>query len=291
LIAFDDEGNLLDISDLAPVQGTYVGACGVGEEECHMFTVDVNHFTIYEIDNVAPENQDDVFPSSMSKRGGSSVGVVSANEEEGAIWFAPSGTTSFAAGSTMTTAGGTATSIHAPAAAGSYRLYVIDAAGNVSDESDAVLTVSSSNGGGSSHSSSSSVAGSAGSNGSDDPETIAKWQSLLDSLIAQIKITVRTMILQGKTVPPAMMIYAQDALTAKITKTWSFGMSSEEVRTIQTILAQDAALYPEARITGYFGPATLAAVQRFQVKHGIANPGDAGYGIVGPLTRAKLNGM
>ena len=41
----------------------------------------------------------------------------------------------------MTTAGGTATSITAPTTEGDYRLFVIDAAGNYSSASTAVLTV------------------------------------------------------------------------------------------------------------------------------------------------------
>ena len=41
----------------------------------------------------------------------------------------------------------------------------------------------------------------------------------------------------------------------------------------------------------YFGPATLVAVQKFQVKYGIAKLGDSGYGNVGPLTRSILNGL
>ncbi|MBI4156024.1 MAG: peptidoglycan-binding protein, partial [Candidatus Zambryskibacteria bacterium] len=41
--------------------------------------------------------------------------------------------------------------------------------------------------------------------------------------------------------------------------------------------------------TDYFGPATKAAIQKFQVKYGIANPGDAGYGSFGPKTRAKMS--
>src|SRR5262249_10197034 len=53
----------------------------------------------------------------------------------------PSATTSFSAGSTMTTAGGTATTILAPASVGTYKLFVIDAAGNISSESSATLTV------------------------------------------------------------------------------------------------------------------------------------------------------
>jgi hypothetical protein len=41
----------------------------------------------------------------------------------------------------MTKARGTATTITAPATAGDYKLYVIDAAGNRSDASSATLTV------------------------------------------------------------------------------------------------------------------------------------------------------
>jgi len=41
--------------------------------------------------------------------------------------------------------------------------------------------------------------------------------------------------------------------------------------------------------TGYFGSVTKKSVQAFQDKYGIAGPGDAGYGRVGPKTRAKLN--
>jgi D-alanyl-D-alanine endopeptidase (penicillin-binding protein 7) len=41
-------------------------------------------------------------------------------------------------------------------------------------------------------------------------------------------------------------------------------------------------------LSGYFGPVTRAAVQKFQVAHGIAKAGNTGYGVVGPATRAKL---
>jgi len=71
-------------------------------------------------------------------------------------------------------------------------------------------------------------------------------------------------------------------------KNLSFGMSSEDVRRLQTLLASDKDVYPEGIVSGYFGSLTLKAVERFQVKHGIAGPGTAGYGNVGPKTRAKL---
>ena len=53
LIAKDDFGNSIDKMSLVSTEGIYLGACGVGET-CYTFTIDVNHFTRYEIDNVAP---------------------------------------------------------------------------------------------------------------------------------------------------------------------------------------------------------------------------------------------
>ena len=96
------------------------------------------------VDNTAPTNQNDVFTAAVSKKGGSGITINAANEVGGSVWFAPSTTlttATFTASATMTTAGGTATSILAPANAGSYKLFVIDAAGNVSSGSTVVLTV------------------------------------------------------------------------------------------------------------------------------------------------------
>lgn len=78
----------------------------------------------------------------------------------------------------------------------------------------------------------------------------------------------------------------------------SLGARNESVRSLQEVLNSDSDTQVSASgpgsagsETNYFGPATHAAVQRFQVKHGIAGPGDPGYGFVGPATRAKLNDL
>jgi peptidoglycan hydrolase-like protein with peptidoglycan-binding domain len=60
------------------------------------------------------------------------------------------------------------------------------------------------------------------------------------------------------------------------------------VTRLQAILAKDAALYPERKVTGFFGPATEGAVKRFQAKNGIAKEGAPGYGTVGPRTGSAL---
>ena len=69
------------------------------------------------------------------------------------------------------------------------------------------------------------------------------------------------------------------------------GSSKSQVKQLQQLLSQDATLYPEQLVTGYFGPATDRALKRFQERYTIARPGDEGYGLVGPKTRAKLNSL
>ncbi|MFY1690466.1 RICIN domain-containing protein [Plantactinospora sp. WMMB782] len=68
-----------------------------------------------------------------------SVPIRSSGDATRTVWLAPAGTTSFAAGPTMTSASGTATSIAVPTTAGEYRLYVLDAQGNRSAESRSIV--------------------------------------------------------------------------------------------------------------------------------------------------------
>lgn len=63
------------------------------------------------------------------------------------------------------------------------------------------------------------------------------------------------------------------------------------VERLQKILAKDKTIYPEGLATGYFGPATLRAVQAFQKKNAIVSTGTpetTGYGAVGPKTAKAL---
>jgi peptidoglycan hydrolase-like protein with peptidoglycan-binding domain len=68
--------------------------------------------------------------------------------------------------------------------------------------------------------------------------------------------------------------------------------TGNQVSALQRFLASDSTLYPEGEITGYFGPATQRAVQRFQARYGIVSsgtPSSTGYGSVGALTRAVID--
>ncbi|TSC84574.1 MAG: hypothetical protein G01um101417_105 [Parcubacteria group bacterium Gr01-1014_17] len=85
------------------------------------------------------------------------------------------------------------------------------------------------------------------------------------------------------------------AVSAVFTRTLSIGANSTDVKRLQQLLNTD----PDTRImesgvgspgneTSYFGSLTTKAIQKFQVKYGVARSGDAGYGNLGPKTRAKL---
>ncbi len=70
----------------------------------------------------------------------------------------------------------------------------------------------------------------------------------------------------------------------KFTKSLRRGIKDRDVERLQEFLAQYPDIYPEGLVTGYFGPLTERAVQRFQKKNGIDT-----VGVVGPQTRAKIN--
>lgn len=92
----------------------------------------------------------------------------------------------------------------------------------------------------------------------------------------------------------ALMVMVPAVLSAEalaITRTLSLGSRGDEVSALQTLLAGDPIIYPEGLVTGYFGPLTRAAIQRFQASEGIVWNGDetsTGLGLVGPRTRAAL---
>ena len=62
------------------------------------------------------------------------------------------------------------------------------------------------------------------------------------------------------------------------------GMSSEEVRRLQQLLASDSEIYPEGLVTGYFGGLTRQALMRLQQRHRLVATGE-----VDEVTREVLN--
>lgn len=76
-----------------------------------------------------------------------------------------------------------------------------------------------------------------------------------------------------------------------LTRTLRNGNSGNDVSRLQIFLALDPAIYPEGKVTGYFGLLTEAALKRWQTRVGIVSsgtPSTTGYGVAGPRTRAAL---
>ncbi|MEI7719609.1 MAG: peptidoglycan-binding domain-containing protein [bacterium] len=78
---------------------------------------------------------------------------------------------------------------------------------------------------------------------------------------------------------------AAATLCVALTHALYFGVT--DVRTNGEVLKLQVTL--GVMPSGYFGPLTKAAVQRWQVAHNLAAPGMVGYGVVGPKTRATLS--
>jgi peptidoglycan hydrolase-like protein with peptidoglycan-binding domain len=70
-----------------------------------------------------------------------------------------------------------------------------------------------------------------------------------------------------------------------INRQLQYGMTGSDVGTLQTFLLRDSTIYT-GPVTNYFGPATRAAVIRFQIAHGLS-----AVGRVGPQTLALINQM
>ena len=71
------------------------------------------------------------------------------------------------------------------------------------------------------------------------------------------------------------------------------GIQGDDVKTLQALLIGKGYLSPTS-ITGFFGPLTKQAVQKFQCEQGIVCSGTeatTGYGVMGAKTRARLQAL
>ncbi|PIP73507.1 MAG: hypothetical protein COW88_01790 [Candidatus Lloydbacteria bacterium CG22_combo_CG10-13_8_21_14_all_47_15] len=85
------------------------------------------------------------------------------------------------------------------------------------------------------------------------------------------------------------------AVSPVFTAALGLGQAGTDVKRLQQLLNSDtdtiissSGVGSPGNETDYFGSLTEKAVQKFQVKYGVAGTGDPGYGFVGPKTRAKF---
>lgn len=121
--------------------------------------------------------------------------------------------------------------------------------------------------------------------------TIEQLQAQITALQAQITVLLQQLDSSSgstKSIAPVSC--------PRFTYNFYLGMEDNDtegqITELQKILAVDSEVYPEALITGYYGPFTEQAVRRYQKKHSIVSSGSpdtTGYGVVGPATRARLS--
>ncbi|MEK7509777.1 MAG: peptidoglycan-binding protein, partial [Patescibacteria group bacterium] len=89
---------------------------------------------------------------------------------------------------------------------------------------------------------------------------------------------------------PANTTVSYNGTCPIIKRLLTLGAKGEDVSALQRYLTETGD-YTYGQTTGYFGPVTQAAVQRYQARNGIVSsgtPDSTGYGAVGPRTRAAI---
>ncbi len=107
----------------------------------------------------------------------------------------------------------------------------------------------------------------------------------LKSLMTRKPLTLKTVFVPTLMLALLALPLSSSAATF-LTSDLQVGSRGAQVSELQLFLAADASIYPEAKVTGYFGMLTKAAVMRFQARYGISTVGR-----VGPQTRAKINAL
>jgi peptidoglycan hydrolase-like protein with peptidoglycan-binding domain len=82
----------------------------------------------------------------------------------------------------------------------------------------------------------------------------------------------------------AMVITPSISSALTLTRQLQVGKSGADVTALQTFLAQDRVIYPQGKVTGYFGFLTKSAVSNFQSRNNLTADG-----ISGARTNAVIN--
>ena len=98
--------------------------------------------------------------------------------------------------------------------------------------------------------------------------TASSTSSHIADLLAQLaKLTAIFNDLKAK-------LFGVQAQIAEVKAGLHEGVSGEEVKSIQDLLASDPTIYPSGLKTGFFGPMTVAAIKKFQAKNGLEVTGE-----------------
>lgn len=127
--------------------------------------------------------------------------------------------------------------------------------------------------------------------------TVDELRAQIEQLIAQINALQGQLgapvINPGTPIPvPGGVVAPPGSVQCPfISRSLKLGSEGDDVARLQRFLALDRSIYPEAIVSGHYGPLTAAAVKRFQCKNKIVcdgTPEATGYGVTGPRTAALL---
>lgn len=105
----------------------------------------------------------------------------------------------------------------------------------------------------------------------------------------QTRAKIAEIFAQSAVSTPTPAASAAPGASALPSRVMNPGERSDEVKLLQQALAGDKEIYPEGTVSGFYGPATVRALQNFQLKYGIiTNLTDQGSGRYGPKTKAKF---
>lgn len=93
--------------------------------------------------------------------------------------------------------------------------------------------------------------------GNAQARTVEETLSMIQALMAQIE----TLQKQLSTIQGEVKSLLREGLKE--------GMTDEDIGKLQELLATDPTIYPEGRVTKFFGPLTKEAVKRLQARHGL----------------------
>jgi hypothetical protein len=110
-----------------------------------------------------------------------------------------------------------------------------------------------------------------------------------DDLIAALEAQIKDLLAQIEAFKQRQYEEAIASHPIVFTMALQYGSRNDQVVLLQDLLKRLGLFPAETVSNGKFGPATLKAVQTFQVEYNIAAPGAPGYGYVGPKTRVILN--
>jgi hypothetical protein len=116
----------------------------------------------------------------------------------------------------------------------------------------------------------------------------AAGNAVMESYHRQCRSADGRLFVENVTATPP--IYTSGVSCPALSRTLVRGVSGTDVRALQEFL-QSTGDYTFPAITGYFGPATEQALQRWQARNSVVSSGapyTTGFGVVGPRTRAAI---